>query len=88
MAKNKNFVELGAVVESKDGGFYIKLKDDVEISINGRKYNNAYINAETPQSKLERLNKLGFISDSDLESRLEGVKPFVKLELTARFKDQ
>jgi len=82
MSKN-NYVHLGAIVAGKDGGYYIKLQDDLKLNINGQAFNKKYINVEVPTAKLDRFLEKGFIDETEYEARAEKIPSYIKFELTA-----
>ena len=80
---NKNWINFGAIIKKKDGGFYIKLNDQVEVlNVNGNAVKNRYINVSSPVTKFERMLEKGVIDEAEFNSKVEAIPDFVKYELT------
>jgi hypothetical protein len=81
--KESRFVPFGAFIKKKDGGYYIKLDKEVTLNINGKLYNNGYINVDKPEDKLKFFLDQGYIDEGQFEDRKSRIPDFVKFELTA-----
>lgn len=83
MAKNNNWVKLGAIMKRKDGGLYIKLDDSIKtLNINGALIDTKFINLEKPQAKYERMLEKGAITEDVYQERVGAIPEFVKYELS------
>jgi hypothetical protein len=83
--KNKaQFVKLGSFNEKRDGeGYYIKLNDNVQLTINGQTFDGKYFNVEKPDKKYAVMLDRGIISEEEAEKKIESIPSFVRFELTA-----
>ena len=83
------FVNFGSLIMKKDkSGFYIKLDKDLELSINGDKFNGEYINVNPPTVKYDRMLDQGKITEEEYEKAVarfakDGDLSFIRQELTA-----
>ena len=86
--KKSNYVNLGAIMKSKDGGLYISLNEDVEIEIDGREVAESngkrYINLAKPIEKYDRMLEGGHIDADTYNERIENIPEFVKYELSVK----
>jgi hypothetical protein len=69
--KTKGNVQLGILCESQNGGYYIKLSDNVDITINGVNYEGEYINLQDPLDKFEYLLKEEYIEEDEYNEKVE-----------------
>ena len=99
MAKKERFVALGSIMVKKEkdskgrNSYYMKLDDAVKITINGRPYNNKYIQVSRPTDKYDRMFEKGTITEDTYEEKVsafdkDGRLSYVSLELSAEFKDE
>lgn len=99
MAKNDRYVALGAITIKKEkdaqgrNQYYFKISDDVELTINGRKFTGKYLNVSRPTDKYDRMLEKGKISEDEHEQKCEqfekgGKLSYISLELQADFKDE
>lgn len=72
----KQWKNVGSIRESKKGKLYIML-DDVSTLTDG-----IALQIEKPEVKLRRLHELGYLTDDQLEERLEKVPKFIKYEIS------
>ena len=97
MAKNNDYVKLGAMVDSgeKDENgkpiYYIKLDKEVKIKINGQDFNGKSFKVERPTDKFDRMVKKGVITPDEHKQKLDlyaegGKAAFVKFEIEAKLK--
>jgi energy-coupling factor transporter ATP-binding protein EcfA2 len=86
-AKGKStFLKLGAIIEKKDGGAYIKLdggKEGIlpEIEIDGKRVTGFQL--EDPTVKFERMVNAGKMSEEEAEEKASKVPSYVLFEITA-----
>lgn len=81
---NGNFIKLGAILEKKDGGVYLKFDTQngaPEITVNGRVIKNFQI--EDPTAKFERMVNSGKMSEEDAEKSVAKIPDYVLYEVTA-----
>lgn len=83
--KNKvQFINLGSLNEKRDGaGYYIKLNDQVKLTINGQNFDGKYFNVEKPDKKYAVMLDKGMITEDEAEKKIENIPSFVRFELTA-----
>lgn len=84
--KKSNFIKLGAILEKKDGGVYLKFdggKEGVfpQITVDGKKVSSIQI--EDPTAKYERMVNAGKMSEAEAEEAAGKVPSFVLFEVTA-----
>lgn len=80
------YCKLGAVLLNDEGGKYIILDDKVTLTIDGRKYNNKFINLNAPDQKVKNLLKGNFITQEEADVELSKISEREKYVVTARFK--
>lgn len=86
-AKGKStFVKLGAIIEKKDGGAYIKLdggKEGIlpEIEVDGKRVTGFQL--EDPTAKFERMVNAGKMSEEEAEEKASKIPSYVLFEITA-----
>lgn len=88
--KTEGRVNLGILCESQEGGYYIKLSDNVDITVNGVPFEGEYINLQDPIDKYEYSLTQGWIDEDEFEEKAqlygEGgdysyIRQFVSLKL-------
>lgn len=77
MSKSK-YLSVGALMKSKEGGFYIKLDKETKVVIDGTDFTGGYINVQKPTVKYDRMiakaeEKLqnGDITEEEYDKQLE-----------------
>lgn len=80
---SRKYVKLGAILEKKDGGFYLAFPKDeeIEISVNGEVAK--YINIEDPTAKFERFVESGKMTEEEAQESVDKIPEFVIFEVTA-----
>lgn len=81
--KNENYIKLGAIMKSRDGGLYIKLDSEADLEINGRKFPRTSLSLEKPSLKFDRMLAKGVIDEAEYEEKVDKIPDFVKYEVTA-----
>lgn len=85
MANQKSkYVQFGALIKGKDGGFYIRLDDNLKLNINGKPFSGKYLSADKPDAKLDRMVKAGVMDEEEAERRRSNIPEYVRLELNAK----
>lgn len=98
MSKKNEYVKIGSMLldQEKDeqgrAKYYIKLNDNVEISINGKKFTGNAFKVERPTDKYDRMAKAGKIDPKEHQAKLDlysdgGKAAFVKFEIEAVIKE-
>ena len=97
--KNGKRVKLGALLENKKGGLYIKLEEGIKaVHIEAEDYQGndisgtleagedgtIFLNAQTPEENLEFLLENGYIDQKTFDKRLKSTPEFVQLEISTR----
>jgi len=80
MSKNK-FINTGAFMKKKDGGYYIKLDKETKVVIDGTEFTGGYISVNKPADKYDRMivnaeKKLqeGEINEEEYDKQLEDLQ--------------
>lgn len=79
----KRFIKAGAILEKKDGGVYLKLDNNFDIT--GLSLNGAPVTAlqfEDPTAKFDRMVEAGKMTEKEADEKAANVPSYVLFEVT------
>lgn len=79
---NSKYNKMGAILEKKDGGVYLKLDENFDIS--GLTYNGVPVKAlqiEDPTAKFDRMVASGKMSEADADEKASKIPSYVLFEV-------
>jgi hypothetical protein len=82
---NSKYQKVGAILEKKDGGVYLKF--DTEFQIDGLTFNGLPVKAieiEDPTAKFDRMVAAGKLTEAEADERASKVPSFVLFEVQLR----
>jgi hypothetical protein len=82
---NSKYQKVGAILEKKDGGVYLKF--DTEFQLDGLTFNGLPVKAieiEDPTAKYDRMVAAGKMSEADADEKAAKVPSFVLFEVQIR----
>lgn len=80
---SSKFNKMGAILEKKDGGVWLKIGDDFDIS--GLSYNGKPVKSlqvEDPTSKYDRMVESGKLTEKEADEKASKVPSYVLFEVT------
>lgn len=78
--KNSGYVQLGAILKSKEGSLYIKFDQNAEVIINGVNVSGGTASLEKPTEKFGRMVAAGKMTEDEAEERIAAYSEGGKLE--------
>lgn len=80
---NSNFIKLGAILEKKDGGVYLKFDTNstAEITVNGKPLKSFQL--EDPTAKFDRMVNAGKMTEDEADEAANKIPTYVLYEVTA-----